>query len=184
MKRQIRTGVFETNSSSTHAICISKDTVDKTKLPDHITFSHGDFGWEFDVLKDMYDRAAYLNEALRYVYDSKEQIQEKKDYIALVLSRYGISVEFEDDKYVKNSWSDEPYYDSGYIDHGGDTVEFVSAVMNDEDKLLIYLFGDSFIVTGNDNSDEWHNYMYKESEGWSHELKDKFNNYEVYEKWN
>ena len=34
MKRQIRQGVFETNSSSTHAICISKDhDTSKLKLP-------------------------------------------------------------------------------------------------------------------------------------------------------
>ena len=33
MKRQIRRGCFETNSSSTHAICIAKAGVDKESLP-------------------------------------------------------------------------------------------------------------------------------------------------------
>lgn len=44
MKRQIRKSVFETNSSSTHAICITKKK-DNYKLPDHIDFEFGKFGW-------------------------------------------------------------------------------------------------------------------------------------------
>lgn len=45
MKRQIRKSVFETNSSSTHAICITKKK-DNYKLPDHIDFEFGEFGWD------------------------------------------------------------------------------------------------------------------------------------------
>ena len=45
MKRQIRRGCFETNSSSTHAICITKADVNKEDLPSHVTFTHGEFGW-------------------------------------------------------------------------------------------------------------------------------------------
>lgn len=43
MKRQIRRCVFETNSSSTHAICIAKDGYE---LKDHIDFHTGEYGWE------------------------------------------------------------------------------------------------------------------------------------------
>jgi len=40
MKRQIRRGTFETNSSSTHAICITKSDVDKANLPNYVEFEH------------------------------------------------------------------------------------------------------------------------------------------------
>ena len=55
MKRQIRRGCFETNSSSTHAICITKTDVNKEGLPSHVTFTHGEFGWEnVEVVNNFY----------------------------------------------------------------------------------------------------------------------------------
>ena len=178
MKRQIRRGCFETNSSSTHAICIAKETVNKKDLPASVSFSHGEFGWEFDTYSDTWSKASYLNEALHSVYYDKEELEEKKSYISEVLGRYGISVEFEPDKY------DEYGYDSGYIDHGYETAEFVREVLNDEDKLLTYLFGDSIVVTGNDNGDAFSDYMYNDLGNWDYELKEEFKKYEIYKKGN
>ena len=58
MKRQIRQGVFETNSSSTHAICISKDhDTSKLKLPDSVSFDHGEFGWECRKLRHVWEKS-------------------------------------------------------------------------------------------------------------------------------
>ena len=42
MKRQIRQSCFETNSSSTHAICIATDTL--YNIPKTVCFGFGDFG--------------------------------------------------------------------------------------------------------------------------------------------
>ena len=50
MKRQIRRGVFETNSSSTHAICIAKGDYNLSK---HIDFTIGEFGWENNEYDDL-----------------------------------------------------------------------------------------------------------------------------------
>ena len=44
--KQIRNGVFETNSSSIHSIAISKEPV--INFLDTIHFRLGEFGWEFD----------------------------------------------------------------------------------------------------------------------------------------
>lgn len=178
MKRQIRRSCFETNSSSTHAICIAKETISKEDLPTSVLFSHGEFGWEFDTYSDTWSKASYLNEALHSVYYDKEELEEKKLYISEVLGRYGISVEFEPDKY------DEYGYDSGYIDHGYGTSEFVRTVLSDDDKLLTYLFGDSIVITGNDNSDTFSDYMYNDLGNWDYELKEEFKKYEIYEKGN
>ena len=54
MKRQIRRCCFETNSSSTHAICITKADVNKEDLPSNVTFTHGEFGWENDEYSDLW----------------------------------------------------------------------------------------------------------------------------------
>lgn len=39
--------------------------------------------------------------------------------------------------------------------------EWLESMMNDEDALLTYLFGDAFIVTGNDNGDDFSDTMYE-----------------------
>lgn len=180
MKNQIRNGVFETNSSSTHAICISKNKVDLNNLPSYVEFARNDFGWSFDVYTSIWGKASYLYEAILecYYYEAEEKL----NHICEVLAKYGISCEFSSgDKY------------GGYIDHGYETIDFVNDVLNDEEKLMTYLFGDSFIVTGNDNSDDYSDYMYvnegEESTSWGTftnygKLKPEFDNYEIYYKGN
>ena len=181
MKVQIRRGCFETNSSSTHAICISKDDVDKSNLPKHITFTHGEFGWEEAILSDVWSRASYLYQAICDCYYEEER-QEKLGVLEDLLAGYGISCEFEPDK--KDSWG----LTYGYIDHSYEAKDFVDAVLNDSDKLIRYLFGDSIIVTGNDNSEWFDEYMYGTTDeymyGTTDEYKDEFSKYEIFEKGN
>ena len=179
MKRQIRRSCFETNSSSTHAICITNNDVDKNNLPNHVTFTHGEFGWEFDVHEDTWTKASYLYQAICGLYDGVGAGNQKYlDRITELLAQYGISCEFEPSK-------DGSYWENGYIDHVHDTSDFVEAVLANSETLLRYLFGDSMIVTGNDNGDSFYNYMY-EDDSWNYSspLKAKFNNYEVYMKGN
>ena len=186
MKRQIRKSVFETNSSSTHAICISKDMVDKTNLPSHVIFTHDEFGWEFNVHADTWTKASYLYEAIfECYYEDIDERQEKLDKVAELLKEYNIECYFEPTKDLK--WGD------GYIDHGDDTIDFVNAVLDDGEKLITYLFGNSFVVTGNDNGNSYNDYMYTNKgeivTDWGTytdygDLKPEFDNYEIYEKGN
>ena len=94
--------------------------------------------------------------------------------IRSTLGKYGITCEFNFNGY-------------GYIDHGGDTYDFVRAVLSDEKKLLAYLFGDGVVITGNDNDDLSYDYMYNEyrydDEG-NILLKKEFDDYEIFEKGN
>jgi hypothetical protein len=185
MKRQIRKSVFETNSSSTHAICITKSDVDKTNLPNYVEFEHGEFGWEVTEYHGLHSKASYLYQAICSCYYEDDDKKEKMlDEISETLSKYGITCTFEPDT---SEWGD------GYIDHGSETIDFVKAVLSDEDKLLRYLFGDSFVVTGNDNGDGFSDRMYvnlgEEVSRWGTYtnyggLKPEFDNYEIYEKWN
>ena len=184
MKRQIRRGCFETNSSSTHAICIAKADVNKESFPIHVTFTHGEFGWENEEYSDLWSKASYLYQAICCCYEEDEK-QEKLDKITEMLGEYGISCDFEPDK--DKQWGD------GYIDHGYGTIGFVDAVLEDCDKLLRYLFGDSMVITGNDNSDGYSDRMYvnegEEVTKWGTytrygDLKPEFDNYEIYKKGN
>lgn len=191
MKRQIRRGCFETNSSSTHAICIAKEGYTKS---DYINFEIGEFGWEFDTYNDLYSRASYLITAI--FNSSKEYADEKLQQLKNILDENNIEYDIPTPK-VK-SWEydgkTEYYYDiDGYIDHVGETRTFVEAVLSDPDRLMRYLFGDSMIITGNDNDDAYSDRMYvnegEETTKWGTYtryggLKPEFDNYEVYKKGN
>lgn len=177
MKIQIRRNVFETNSSSTHAICITKNDINKTLLPTHISFKYGKFGWEFAVHDDTSTKSSYLYQAILSCFKDDER-EEKLSIIKTLLDNYDISCDFE----IKKSEYD---WENGYIDHGDNTIDFVNAVLSDGEKLIKYLFGDSIIVTGNDNGDEFSDYMYEGIDCYYNSTyKSKFDNYEIYEKGN
>ena len=194
MKRQIRKSVFETNSSSTHAICITKKK-DNYKLPDHIDFEFGEFGWECKEYEDTYNKASYLITAIFSF--SKSEADKKIAQLKNVLDSYNITYSIPEPKIKSYTWNktEHLYYDLdySYIDHAGETKKFVDAVLSDSEKLFRYLFGDSFIITGNDNDDDYRDRMCiyegeKETDYGCYpiygDLKPEFNDYEIYEKGN
>jgi len=169
MKRQIRKNVFETNSSSTHAICITKRKVDKDNFPNSVEFNHDEFGWEFEVYEDVQNKASYLYQAIcDLCYEDNKKKSKYIDQIYDTLGKYGIECSFDTNDKDESGWS------VGYIDHGNDTEDFVNAVMNNENRLLRYLFGESKVITGNDNGYTFDNYMNEHD----------FSDFEVYHKGN
>lgn len=144
--KQIRRNVFETNSSSTHSICISKTPVTVGKN-NYAIFNIGEFGWT----EERVDIADYLYTAILCMDDSEELLKELKD----ILDRHSIGYDFETPDY-----SDSGYLKNGYIDHSYDTREFIDAVLSDEDMLMRCLFGDSCVYTGNDNSSDYDSMCY------------------------
>lgn len=193
MKRQIRKNVFETNSSSTHAICITKDNDYKKR--NHIDFIIGQFGWEFNIYSDIYSKASYLITAI--LNRNKDFADKKLAQLKEMLERNNIEYEFPDLKEESYEWNGHIsyYYDiDGYIDHVKETEDFVNSVLADDETFMRYMFGDSFIVTGNDNDNEpICDYMYEnlgeEETKWGTytrygELKKEFENYDIYEKGN
>ena len=141
--------MFETNSSSTHTIIVTDRKCEPGLFVD---FAIGEFGWDFERLDTINEKASYLYtmacECLgRDVYQDLYEI----------LVKYGVQCSCSvPAKFVKPSWSDCEL-DNGYIDHAsdGDAKEFVERMLNHEHALIKYLFSDeSFVVTGNDNSDE------------------------------
>lgn len=126
--------MFETNSSSVHSICISKKPVGNVKGK-KIVFYLGEYGWE----NSADNTADYLYTAIMCRYNSEELLDKLKS----ILDKYEIDYTFQPEDKASRWWG---------IDHSEDTIDFVNAVLEDEDLLLRCLFNDDSVVyTGNDN---------------------------------
>src|SRR3954467_12865836 len=133
-KKNIRIGVFETNSSSTHSICIPKES-NTFDLPEKIHFELGRFGWEVGLLKSISEKASYLYTGLK-VNDMIPEFENIVDF----LTELGIECTCEQ---INND---------SFIDHGDELCPFLLDICSNKDKLLRFLFSElSFILTGNDN---------------------------------
>lgn len=194
MKRQRRKGVHETNSSSTHALCISKQKT-AYKIPLSLDFKIDEFGWENDVYSDTWSKASYLITGIFDVGD-KDISDKYLKQLEGILYDAGISYNIPKPSVSSYEWRNKQvvHYDiSGWIDHASCLTEWLDDVLSDKDKLFESLFGDAFIVTGNDNSDTFDSHMY-ESKGIVHskwgdyeefgDLKPEFAKYDVYIKGN
>ncbi len=137
----IRSNCFETNSSSVHAICLY--TTNKYELPDSgVEFTLNEFGWENEIYRTTYMKAAYLYTAIAELEEPERTNMLSK--VIKALDSKNIKYNFE---YIK-----EDSYDF-YIDHRGELGSFFNQVVSNEETLLSFLFNeDNFIVTSNDNN--------------------------------
>lgn len=150
MKRQIRSSVFETNSSSTHSIAVPRDC----EAVNYVSFHVGEFGWSFDEV----DAADYFYTAIYETSDTKEELNEKIEKLKNILNAYGIDYHFSEPKtHIWHSdYEDKDYLclDYGYIDHGGELHDFVNELLDNSDKLIRFI-SRGLVFTGNDNSDRY-----------------------------
>ena len=158
MKKQIRSGLFETNSSSVHAIGINLG-FSLSKLPTELHFEPGEFGWEYGFHDDTLTKASYLYTSIVSCNVCKEFFPK----IEKILNKYGIkaifdSVEIETTlsicEYGFRISSNSDVADktkSCSVDHASENLDFITEVCGDENKLMSYLFGDAVVETSNDN---------------------------------
>ena len=145
--RKVRRACFETNSSSTHAICIPQSV--NIGRGYTMTFRVGRYGWE----EDSDSGSDYLYTAIcdRYGEDD-DKLQKALNHIREVLAPYDITCEFIEPKW--SYWKDDSgrYLDSeyGYIDHSGEFYLLMDELLTNDELLLRYLAG-SIVYTGNDN---------------------------------
>lgn len=151
---QARFNVFETNSSSTHSIVISKAKVKHIEKTYDISpckkyFGYDNFGWE---IKEV-DPNDYLftNMIYAYAYDyiDENEFEELKDRIREVCSKHHDIPVFDMPTDIHDCW--EEYG----IDHFD--MNFLRWIFNNsstEDRLERYLYGsETHVYTGNDNED-------------------------------
>lgn len=133
---QIRSNVFETNSSSVHSLCISKEPYE---IPINVVdFIPEYYGWDEGSALP----TSYLITAL-YCNGMEDMIPRLKG----ILDKHGMHYVIHQPE--KNSYGWCGHCD---IDHSNDLIGFLNDIMNDEDKLLRFLFSkDSIVYTGNDN---------------------------------
>lgn len=162
MKKQIRKGMFETNSSSVHALIIPRVC---DRQPHGLYVSHEEFGWEFVRYRSPDKCISYLCQGVwdnakttaRYVNHLKgKDVSEyvKKAVLGFVkpLEDRGIEVVF-DDGYFEPKRNEYGWVDEGYVDHASTLVgNIIHDLSADVDKMIRFIFGGE-LVTANDNDD-------------------------------
>lgn len=142
MKKIIRSGVFETNSSSSHSISVADETKEfvlDTLYPDQngvITLNGGEFGWEWFKHNDALTKANYAAVSTLYCESLRDTL------IQVIKGQTGaeeVVFGFGED-YSHPNWS--------YIDH-----DSVGTCPKDKDELRNFIFNkNSWLFGGNDNS--------------------------------
>ena len=189
---QIRKGMFETNSSSVHALIISKNM---DSIPDReLHISHGEWGWEQARYSDPDDKISYLCQAICDCCGKDIDLMSNRiDALLNPLRERGITCIVKDDYFEPDKYG----CIEGYVDHAdtlcnsytrtsdGDYLSTIcgegsvlKTLMDDTDMLIRYVFGDSTLVTTNDNCDYENGHI---EDVYGHIKEDK---YDVLEKYN
>lgn len=175
---QIRKGVFETNSSSTHTIAIDKSDIDKNKLPKSVHFGINSFGWDFSTSNST---AEYLWTAILGFLSCSEQTVKVKDkeldlddvinIIQTEFNKYGIETSFDlaidagmyfnSGRQFGNKVYDYPqaifyvdYTGDDGVDHGSELHSFVEYMLSNPENIVKFVINaNSYAITGNDNDD-------------------------------
>ena len=135
--KQVRNGVFETNSSSVHAISIDSSGREPSQfqLNEHgkIEISFGSFGRESRTYYSQYDKLPYLMTCLYYIAgDDKEVIYDMYEFerIEGIICNYAkaTGIEILDDV--------EPYIDHQSIPYGN--IEIINSW--DKDEVIDFVF--------------------------------------------
>lgn len=177
MNKQVRQGVFETNSSSVHTISISNSDDYKQTLAEFsgkvVGFTSGEFGWEHEEYTSLDKKASYLwTGIVTCGCYSPEKIEKIKDNITSVLMEHGINAwfeEYEQHEYEGSNGTKRVFCcfsRFAYVDHSACLDTWFDDLFpnNGEDidgnMLLWYLFNpDSVVITSNDNDDYDYNHF-------------------------
>lgn len=177
---KIRKGVFETNSSSVHAISVMPmdfaDSYSKYEFGDYVNdpdrgypadkliFKPIDFGWEFALLDRPSEKAAYFAalaaiSACHAVSDDLFDSARKRAKV--IRNEYGKIIE-KVSKYLNSEninygfaglkFDCYGYLKEGRIDHGEDALAAFDYIVSSKEAFFGFIFDNQSLVwTGNDN---------------------------------
>ncbi len=152
MKFSLRHGVFETNSSSVHSICIATGKKIPLTIPETLYVEPNDYGWEHAVLSTPKEKGDYLYTAI-LILTHEKLLNKTLTKLTDWLHTRGCEITWEATS--KKDFEDGQYFGHG-IDHSYDEGlrDFVNHITKSPTDLCNFLFSDnSYIVTGNDNDD-------------------------------
>lgn len=177
---KIRKGVFETNSSSVHAIAVmpmdfadsySKyeygpyvNDPDRAYPADKLIFKPIDFGWEFALLDHPKEKAAYFAALAAMsasyavsddLFDSGKQrakaIRDEYGKIVEKVSKY-LDSENINYEFARLKFDSYGYLKEGRIDHGWDALAAFDYIVSSKEAFFGFMFDNQSLVwTGNDN---------------------------------
>ena len=148
MKYQIRNSLFETNSSSVHAIVVCSDKrplkIAMKSMPKALTFTCNSFtSWDHDVCDDYQTKADYLYTLMALFADDYRQLDDWKFKVKSHLASWSINCNFDVDS---EQYANVPSLEQRFV------LLFIKFIMKDEINLLDYLFNpQSFFEKGSDN---------------------------------
>lgn len=157
--KKIRDNTFETNSSSTHVIAVSKEKVEIPTQPTIVKLNEVEwgyeFGWSVEDISDIENKVAYL--LLGYIgYDHEEdEVYSAYKQFKHVMKEINVIVKITTDEQDENNEIDvkerlKKFRDNSYIDH----VDEIPRDLYTMDRLARLIYGEkSYIMTGNDNED-------------------------------
>ena len=152
--KKTRQQVFETNSSSTHSISISKlndnDILD-VLIPDedgNIVLHGGEFGWELETYNDAQSKASYA--AIYVMQWAREDSENFKEIlIDIIKEQTGCNEVIFD---FSSKYNDESGKEWAYIDHQSVEDKDLHYMFEDPSKLRNFIFNkQSVLETDNDN---------------------------------
>lgn len=141
---KIRWKIFETNSSSTHALILYKGNLPRKDLS-RLTIRPGQYGWGVEILSDIISKLQYFyTSALNTVSDERTYNIVKKEFT----KHYRCDFEITKDEYGYNDW---------YIDHQSENDLFQYAYDNKLIKKYFdfidhIIFSNIVIEISNDNA--------------------------------
>lgn len=139
---QIRRGMFETNSSSSHSIVLGYEIAPVKDSTETIEF--GDFNWGYEELKTWQKRASY---AMTYAFNYG--CEADIELLRAVVKAHVPSATFAmDDIPLRVIW-DKEVEDTGNIDH--QSTFTAEKCFESFSKLELMIFGDSTVYIDNDN---------------------------------
>lgn len=150
---KVRKSVFETNSSSTHSMCIPNDSLSASfEFPCTLIVTRKSYGGEFHVLDIPEDKASYFYSALLTKFaDDKETLESWKNHFVKVLEKAGVFAFFDDYNVyrLKDDNYDFPFNNFSFNNYTFD--QFLKFIKSDENLLNFIFNPNCFVVTGNND---------------------------------
>lgn len=165
MKTVIRHKAFETNSSSTHSICVYEGSESRIEagFQRHTNGEYevefGQFGWDHDTFYSFSSKVDYLYMYLNYTENDKldrfEYIKNGKVFLTWLTSEFekrNLTISFKCYDESEGRY-DKTFYSTGYIDHQSyPMTSMENEVLTSQKAILNFLFNeDCYIETDNDN---------------------------------
>lgn len=161
MKFTCRPGIFETNSSSTHAMILTQEKKESYNFPEYVNLTGEEYGREEMVLSDLYDKLNFLFSMIVSYTDGAYQLVKflsylQMDHIRVVYSPFAANIVKDYKKAARKDGATVDLSESWNIcDYGVVDSQFISDVLESLDSFNQYAFDERSLVFLGRDSTAW-----------------------------